>query len=544
MVYKYSNARILLISLALTTLTSCHTGSLESLNKEKVFFLNFSAGSLESLDPAYAKDLYTMWTSHLIFNTLIEIDSNLLLVPSLARSWDVSQDGTLYTFHLRTDVYFHSHPLFNGTNTRLLTANDVVYSFNRLLDPTIASPGAWIFNHRVTKKEPFLALNDSTVCINLRLPFRPMLQLLTMSYCSIVPKTILEQNGNNFRRIPSGTGPFQIQAWDEGNALTLHSNKDYWEYDNQGVRLPYLEAVQISFYESKATEFFLFLQGKLDFVNGIDGSFKDVVLSKNGVLKPDFANKYNLSKSTYLNTEYIGILQDTTLLSEPLRNPLVRQAMNYAIDRKRIARYFRNGIGIAATNGFIPPGMPGADTTGSFGYNYNPMKARQLLSKAGYPNGQGISPITIYTPDTWADILNFIASQLQDVGIPASISTIQPNILRQQMSDSKVALFRAQWIADYPDAETYLVFFNSQQPAPPNYTRFSNATFDKWYEESISLPDSTRWKKYREMDSLVMAQAPIIPLFYDQLLHFTQRNISGFRSTSMNGIELKFVKKK
>lgn len=512
--------------------------------EKSVFQLNLSSGALESLDPAYAKDLYTMWTCHMLYNTLVDCDSNLQLRPSLAKSWEVSPDGLTYTFRIRENVLFHDNPAFPAGKGRLLTARDVVYSFHRLTDPATASSGAWIFNDRVDSFRPFEAPDDSTFILRLSAPFAPLPVMLSMPYCSIVPHEVVSHWGKTFRNHPCGTGPFQFKLWEEGNTLILHRNPRYWEQDQSGKALPYLDAVQLSFIDNKATEFLLFLQGKLHFVNGLDGSFKDLVLYKNGEMKPDFAKRYRLSKSTYLNTEYIGFLTDSTrpfMQGSPLNNVLIRQAMNYAIDRRRIALYFRNGIGIPATGGFIPAGMPGHEKEAGFGYTYQPQKAKTLLAAAGFPDGKGLSPVTITTPDNWADIVNFIATQLSDVGIPCRVAIMQPNLLRQQMSSSGVAAFRGQWIADYPDAETFLAVFYGQMPAPPNYTRFHNRLYDQWYSQSMSLPDSARIRMYRNMDSLAMSFAPLMPLFYDQLLHFTQQNVSGFSSNPMNLIDLKGV---
>ena len=518
-------------------------------NKEQnVFRMNMSGKALESLDPAFAKDQYTMWTANLLYNTLVATDGQLHLAPSLAKSWQISDDGLTYTFHLRNDVYFHDNPDFPNGKGRRMTAHDVVYSFNRITDPLTASPGAWIFNERVVEKNPFTATNDTTFRIQLLKPFRPLPEILSMQYCSIVPHEVVEKWGKDFRTHPCGTGPFVFKEWDEGNILILHKNPAYWEQDSTGARLPYTDAVTIGFAASKATEFFQFLQGKLDFVNELDGSFKDLVLTKKGELKKEYESKLNLEKRTYLNTEYLGFLTDSTnplLRNSPIKNVLVRQAINYAIDRHKIVTYFRNGIGIPATSGFIPEGMPGYDSTHSYGYTYNPAKASALLAEAGYPNGKGMKTITILTPDIYADIVNFAANQLQEVGIPVQVEIMQANILRQQMSKSEAVFFRGQWIADYPDAETYLVFFNGNLPAPPNYTRFNNATFNQWYDEAmLAKDDSTRWALYRSMDSLVMSQAPLIPLFYDQMTHFTQKRVSGFAATPMNVIDLKRVKLK
>lgn len=535
-------SRLVCCLLMLCLLASC--GQSENQTQENVFRLNLSSASLESLDPAYAKDLYTMWTTHMIYNTLVETDSALQVVGSLATRWERSADGLRYRFHLCQDVFFQDAPQFVGGKGRRMVAADVVYSFQRLLNPKIASSGAWIFHNRIAADSAFVAIDDSTFELRLLRPFAPMLPMLSMPYCSIVPHEVADHWGKDFRRHPCGTGPFQLFAWDEGNALILHRFPRYFETDVQGRRLPYLDAVQISFYDSKATEFQLFLQGRLDFVNGIDGSFKDLVLTRRGQLQPGFAEKYRLTRSTYLNTEYIGFLMDSNnalLRQSPTRFRLVRQAMNYAIDRRRIATYFRNGVGIPATGGFIPSGLPGHYGSGNAGYSFNPKKAAALLREAGFPDGKGLSVVTILTPDNWSDIVNFICTELADVGIRARTEVMQPNILRQQMSSSKAPVFRAQWIADYPDAETYLAFFNSRLPAPPNYTRFHDSCFDAWYDQAMTLPDSQRHVQYRKMDSLAMSYAPVMTLFYDQLLHFTQKNVVGFHSNPMNLIELKTV---
>jgi peptide/nickel transport system substrate-binding protein len=522
----------------------CSCGNKNTADKHKqVFRLNMSVG-LESLDPAFAQQIYCMWADHMVYNTLVETDENLHLKPSLATDWQVSADGRTYTFHLRNDVYFQDAPQFPGGKGRKMTAVDVVYSFKRLIDPAIASTGAWIFNERVADKDPFVALNDTTLQIRLKKPFGPLAPMLSMPYCSIVPKEVAEYWKKDFRNHSCGTGPFQLKYWDEGNCLVLHKNPHYWEHDSNGVQLPYLDAVQIFFYETKAVEFLLFMQGKLDFVNGIDGSFKDLVLNKDGTLKSEYRNKFKLSKSPYLNTEYIGFLTDTTnalMKNAPTEGVLVRQAINYAIDRDKIVTYFKNGGGIPATGGFTPPGLQGFETVSDYGYHYDKQKALDLLAKAGHPKGQGLGTVTVLTPDNFSDIVNFVATEMQSIGINMKVEIIQPAILKQQMSKSECVMWRGNWIADYPDAETFLAFFYSNYPAPPNYTRFKDASFDKWYEQSLDAPDSMRYQLYRQMDSLAISKAPVIPLYYEQIFHFTGKNITGFRTNPMNLIDLKYV---
>lgn len=524
---------------------SCNQGN----KKEELQIFRYNQiGGLETLDPAFAKNLSIMWGVHCLYNTLIEVDSQLNLQPSLATSWEISDDHLQYTFTIRNDVFFHDNEVFENGIGRKMTAHDIVYSFSRLIDPAVASSGAWIFNERVANEHPFVATNDSTFKINLAKPFVPILYLLSMPYCAIVPKEGIEKWGKDFRNHPIGTGPFKFQLWDENNVLALKKNNNYWEQDEVGNKLPYLDGVQVSFNETRAIEFLLFQQGKLDFINGIDGSVKDLVLNKNGELKPNFQNKLKLQKAVYLNTEYLGINIDQTnpkIKKSPLIQKKIRQAIQHAIDKKKIVTYYRNGIGIPAEYGFIPKGLPGSNYGNNNNlFNYEPSKSVALLAEAGFPNGNGLGTIELYTPESQVDVCNFIVTQLNDVGIKAKVQVMQPGILRQLMSKEEVPFFKAQWIADFPDAETFLSFFYSKLPAPPNYTRFKNKVFDSWYEESI-ISDKLEVRSilYQKMDSLIMQESPVIPLFYDEILHFVQNNIKGMERNSMNIINLKRVRK-
>jgi oligopeptide transport system substrate-binding protein len=516
---------------------------------EKMIFRYNQIEGIETLDPAFAKSIAIMWGTHFIFNTLLEVDSGLNTIPSLAKNWTLSPDGLRYTFNLRTDVYFQDNDAFPNNKGRKMTATDVVYSFTRLINPEMATAGAWVFNGRVREKEPFIAENDSTIVITLQEPFRPLPQILTMQYCSIVPKEVVEKWGKDFRNHPCGTGPFQLKYWDEGNTMVLYKNPHYWESDETGKRLPYLDAIQVSFNDTRALEFLLFKQKKIDFINGIDGSMKDMVLTRKGELRPEFSSKMNLQKHSYLYNEYIGCIVDSAnplLKSNPVRLRKVRQAINYAIDRQKIVTYFRNGVGVPAGKGcgFIPTTMIPDQFNLVQGYEYNPSKALALLKEAGFPNGKNLPVITLTAPDSYVDICNFVATQLNDVGIHTEVQVMLKGLMRQMMTKNQLPFFKAGWVADYPDAETFLACFYSKFPSPPNYTQFQNTTFDNWYRESLKAGnDTARFQLYSRMDSLISAEAPVVPLFYDEILHFTQKNITGFQTNALNIIDLRRVKK-
>ncbi len=512
-------------------------------NSKKIFHYNQSEG-IASLDPAFAKNQSIMWAVHQLYNTLVEVDNHLQIQPSLCKNWEISPDRLTYTFHLRTDVYFHDNPVFSSGKGRIMTAHDVAYSLRRITDSKTASPGAWIFNNRIASTNGFTAINDSTFQLRLQKPFNPILNILSMQYCSVIPHEVVEKYGNDFRRNPCGTGPFTFTLWEEGQILLLSKNKNYFEKDSIGKNLPYLDGIKVSFLDSKATEFLEFTQGKLDFVNDIDASFKDEVLTKKGELREDWRSKAVLSKHTFLNTEYLGILADTNnplLKNSPLRIKKVRQAMNYGIDREKMIMYLRNSLGAAANGGFIPAGLPAFDTL-PWGYNYNIKKARQLLKDAGYPDGKGIQPFTLLTIPVYAELGSFVAKQMEDIGIYMQVEVVQKSLLLEQTAKSNALLFRGSWMADYPDAENYMSVFYGNNPAPPNYTRYKNPAYNKLYEQAlVEENDSLRYKMYNEMDRMIIEDAPVIPLWYDMVVRLIQPRVRNFVPNSLNLLELKKV---
>lgn len=518
------------------------TCRLKTNSNKPIFRINQVQG-VESLDPAFAKNLNIMWHVQQLYNRLVEFDAQQRVQPSLAKYWEISADRLTYRFYLRNDVYFHPNPLFPGGNGRKMTAADVVFSFERLIDPKTASPGAWIFNNRIDTLHPFTAINDTVFELRLCKPFNPMLGILSMQYCSIVPKEVVAHWGDDFRAHPCGTGPFIMHNWEENTALTYRKNDHYWERDSQGRALPYLDGLLFTFIDSKATEFLMFQQGELDFMNGLDATFKDQVLTKQGTLKPAFDGKIKLIKNPYLNVEYLGFLLEPSQQGMPiLLSHQLRQAIQIGFDREKMVMYLRNHIGRAANAGFIPNGLPGYNPIRNHGLRYQPEKARALIEAVKKANEGRLPTITLLSNDNYADRCQFVASQLSDLGLNIRIEIMQPSLLREAMSNGKANFFWATWIADYPDAESYLSLFYSKHAAPPNYTRFKHPTFDRLYESALQAETPLRQLDlYEQMDSLLMAESPIIPLFYDEVMHFIQPRVQGWESNSLNLIDLRKV---
>ncbi len=536
---KLKHLYTVLILLYLQLFPSCNN---ETSNKI-IFRLN-QVQNVESLDPAFAKNLNIMWHVHLIYNRLIEYDENKIPKPSLAKSWSISPDRLTYTFYLHDNIFFQDNEAFPNGKGRRMTANDVVYSFNRIIDEKTASPGAWIFNERVDTLEPFKAINDTVFQLKLKRPFNPMLGILSMQYCSIVPHEVVEKWGKDFRAHPCGTGPFVLQDWEEGVVLTYRKNIHYWEKDNNGNSLPYIDGIKITQVDSKATEFLMFMQGKLDFMNGIDASFKDQVMNKDGSLKAEFKDKIELKKSPYLNVEYLGFLLNKDKNPQKiLLNKQLRIAINYGFDRRKMVTYLRNNIGTPAEAGMIPKGLAGYDSNIVKGYTYQPELAKKIIQDLKKQNGGSLPTITLLSNDNYSDRCNFIASQLGNLGLDINVEILQPSLLREQMSNEQAPFFWGTWIADYPDAESYLTMFYGKNAAPPNYTRFQNDEYDRLYEQSlIEADEHKKISMYQMMDKIIIQEAPCVPLFYDEVLHFIHKRVKNWNTNNLNLIELKEVK--
>lgn len=509
-----------------------------------IFRYNVSDG-ITSLDPAFARSIDNVSAVNQLFNALVQTDENLNLKPSIATKWEVLDSGKVYRFYLRDDVFYHKSSLFGKDSTRKVVAEDFVYSFNRLIDPTLISPGKWVMNEveRNTEgKLNVIAVEEYVLDIHLKRPFPPFLGILSMQYCSVVPKEVVEYYGSEFRANPIGTGPFKFQFWKENTKLVYLRNEDYFEKDSHGEQLPYLDAVSITFIKDLEVTFLKFLKREIDYLTGLKGSYKDELLNSRGELREKYHVKVNFTTSPYLNTEYLGFLVDKELNPIPKE---VRRAINFGFDRKKVLTYLRNGIGIPAEQGFVPKGLPSFDENLK-GYSYQPDSVKVLLERAGYPNGKGLAPIVLSTTAQYLDICEYLQSQLASFGIQIKVDVNQAATNNQMIANSKAQFFRKSWVADYPDAENYLSLFKSDNFAPngPNYTHFVSQEFDQLYDLALAeTNDSIRFSYYQKMDSLIIAESPVVPLFYDEVVRFSQPTISGLGVNPMNLLVLKYAKK-
>ncbi len=519
----------------LFSFTSC--SKKQTANENLTVFRYNESANIQTLDPAFARNQAIIWPCNQIFNSLVLLDDELNVKSDVAKSWKISDDGKTYEFVLRNDVYFHKHINFGQDSTRVVVASDFEYSFKRVISEQLASPGAWIFQY----VEDFKAVNDSVFQIKLQKPFPAFLGLLSMKYASVVPKEIVEDATIDFRTNPIGTGPFQFKIWEENIKLVLRKNPLYFEKDEEGNQLPYLDAVAINFLPDKQSAFLQFIQGNLDFINGLDPSYKDDLLNSKGELQSKYKGQIKLLTGPYLNSEYLGFRLDGN--DEVVKDKRIRQALNIGFDRHKLLVYLRNGMGSSKVKGIIPEGLAGYNDANLVTYDIE--KAKNLVAE--YIKEKKIKPkVMLTTNSTYVDISEYLQREWQKIGIDVQVDVSPPSTLRQSMATGKVSFFRGSWIADYPDAENYLSLFSSKNFAPngPNYTHFKDEEFDMLYNESFTETDIEKRKLiYEKMDKIIQEEVPVIVLFYDKVVRFTHENISGLSTHPMNLLILKNVKK-
>jgi len=503
-----------------------------------------------SLDPAAASNFENIGPVNQLYNGLVQMDDSLNVKPCIAKQFNISPDGLCYTFNLRNDVYFHDNICFENGKGRKVTAKDFSFSFNRLFDSKVSS--ATTLLNKIDRSEKtnfkgFIPVNDSVFKIYLTEPFSTFINILTMKYFSVLPYEAIDYYKNDFRRNPVGTGPFIFKLWDEGNKLILIKNPSYFERDTKNVRLPYLDAVTVSFIKDRETAFMELLNGKFDMLSGANAFNTNEVLDKDANLRDFYSKKFYLQKETFLKTDYIGILVDPNLAlvkNSPLKLKAIRKAINYAFDRDKLVKYLRNSLGKAAHAGFIPKGMKSYNPQAVKGYSYRPDKVGELLKEAGFPGGKGLPELTLHVTNDSKEQVEYIQSQLAENHIKINISIEKASVLRQAVNSCEYNFFKKSWFADYADEENFMSLFYSKNFTPQgvNFFHFKNETFDKAYEkvQTINNPEE-KIRLYQKMDSLIIDEAPVIPLFYDEVVRLVSLHIQHLTTNPMNLLNLKFV---
>ena len=438
-------------------------------------------GEMSSLDPVRINDVTSSHVASNIYDNLVRFDADLNLQPQLATSFEISEDGTQYTYHLRTDVYFHDDPCFPSGKGRRMVASDVQYSLSRVCDFRTGSKNASYFLGKVqgaqefqdaTREafetgEPssiervrgFVVVDDSTFRIDLIQPFAPFENYPALTSMGIHPREAVEMYGDDFMQHPVGTGPFRFVSWTPDRKLELIRNPNYWSVDEHGNQLPFLDGVRFTYIKDDKLQLLEFVAGKLEESYRVPNEFFADIVDENKNPKGKYT-KYKLLHVPGLSTQYYGFLQT----DEVFKNVLVRRAFNHAVDRRRIIRYVLHGQAAGpAEHGLVPSSMPGYDHDSVRGYQFDPDLARSELAEAGFPGGEGFPEVTLQLNSGGGrnvQIAEAIQGMLKE-HLNVNVKLLQVEFAQHlgKIDAGQAAFYRLGWIADYPDPETFLQLY-------------------------------------------------------------------------------------
>ncbi len=443
-----------------------------------------------TLDPALIVDVPGGYISAKIFNGLVKLDEDLNVIPDIAKSWEVSQKGAEYIFHLKKNVKY--------TNLREVTANDFKYSFKRILSPAGRSPNTWVLEKisgakdfmqgRATDISGIEILDQYTLKIRLDQPFSPFLHLLTMTAAYVVPQEEVERLGADFSSHPIGTGPFLLKEWRNNNEIILTRNNHYFS-DHAKIK-----GIVYRIIPEDLTAVAEFELGNIDVIT--------VPASEYARYSASVQWKEYLSSVHGLNIYYLGF----NCSRPPFDNFKLRNAVSYAIDREKILKTFYENRGRLA-QGPVPDMLRKWQML--FPYPYNPQEAKRII------DAEGITKRTILfyisADQEVIDMAEIIQSYLNKAGLKVRIKQLEWSAYKSAVNNGEADMFWLSWWADYPDPENFLfpLFHSSNHGAGGNRSRYSNKEVDRLIEAGQKAPDiSARDGFYSQAEHIIVEEAP------------------------------------
>ncbi len=471
-----------------------------------------------TLDPIYIGAAALGFMSKAVHATLVMYGEGAELIPGLAERWEVLEGGHLYRFHLRRNVRFH--------NGRMLEAKDVHDSLVRLLLPEWHSPSSWLMRNvrgsadvlegRTRTLAGVMARDSHTVDIVLDEPLAFFLSLLTMHEASIIPAEET-RDAERFRVQPSGAGPFRVEETTEGQRTRLRRNPEYFRSG-----LPHLDTLEFRLdLPSFSAVAEAFLRGEIDIAHGIPLKMvKD--------LQTDSRYAPYLLQTIQLHTSYFGY--DCSVA--PFNKLEVRQAINHAINRERINEQIFSGLGLIA-HALLPPGLLGHDPT-LRGNDYDPEKARALMRQAGLAGGFRVEYRT-WESDEFNNSgqLALIVEDLAAIGIQVDINRYSAVEARKPLQRAGHGMaFCGNWYADMPDPDNFFyVFFHSESGSVRGFYYYRPELDAQILEARRSNDIERRAEIYRELDRMVVREAPFVPLFHEKMFVLTRPQVRGVRTS-------------
>jgi len=456
-----------------------------------------------TLDPHLTTDATSAQVIVEIFGGLVTIDRNLDVVPDLAESWDISADGRVYTFRIRPDAVFH--------DGKPVTAEDVRWSLERVTDPLTEAPNVDQYLGDIVGVDAKLAgdvleisgvqvINGRTIEITIDASKSFFLAKMTYPTAFVLDRENIEANPKNWFRKPNGTGPFKMTEYKVGETLILSRHDAY--------HLGSAKVAEVEMILSGGTSMLMYENDEID-IAGVGLADLD------RLLEPSHSLNAELTRAApSFSVQYIGL----NVNEPPLDDVKVRQALNLAIDKREIATIVL-GDQVVPAKGILPPGFPGFSESVS-GYEFDPIKAKQLLLESKYGNDlDNLPPITITTPGSFGanvslDMEVVLAMWEKNLGITTEFQQTEFATFLKDLNKRRFQMFDIGWIADYPDPENFLdILFYSD--SSNNHTNYNNPEVDALLEKArVETDETLRFSIYNEVEQTILDDAPWIPLWY------------------------------
>ena len=473
------------------------------------------------LDPALCYDIGCYEVVPQFYTRLIKYGSkSTKLVSDGADSWNISSDGKTYTFKIKQNIKF--------TNGDPLTAQNFIDEFKRILTPSIASPASGFINPLIVGSADFAkgkakdisgitAPDKYTLQIQLTKPQGTFLDILSMPFFSAIDQSYVSSIGDKaFDHKPMGSGAFKMDSYEIGKQMVISKNSNYFVSGT-----PKLDKITFNVEKNQQTSALKFKQGQTAFIGwNTSLTSTDFVQMMND---PKYKNSF--ISQTLVSTEYLALNNRV----KPFNNVKVRQAVNYAIDKAKIAKLLNGRV--KATDQILPPQMPGYNKNlpADLKYSYDPAKAKALLKEAGYPNGFKTTIVTS-TSDDMTKETQSVQSDLKAVGIDAQIRTLSSASYLAAAASLKYGIVDTAWFQDYPDPADFLdVLLNGNEIPANNWSAYDNKTVNQEFDKAIALaPGQERWDTYQKIQNEILADAPWVPLYNPVKYVIAQPWIKGF----------------
>ena len=453
-----------------------------------------------TLDPLMMTDSTSNRVAGQIFEGLVQFGAGASVVPAVAWRWKISPDGLSWTFYLRRGIKF--------SHGRELTAQDVKYSLERLLNPALKSPnhslvevikGAKEYSQEQAREVAGLQVLDQyAIKIMLQYPFIPFLSNLACTMTAIVPKEMVEDGTLDFARHPVGSGPFRLKSWEPGVELELEPNPHYHERRVQLSGVKY----SISLNDEQTME--ALASDRLDIADV--GSLQRRKLSSDQSLR--------LASLPQLTVQYIGINVSRVT---PFADQRVRQALNYAIDKKTLIETTDLAGAAVIAKGIFPPEL-WAYNAGLKGYDYDPGRARQLLAEAGFAGGlPGEYQLDIRESKSQQARAEIVCQCCREVGITVKPNPMSWKALLEKTYGCQSQLSFRGWSSDNGDPDNFLypLFHSKNWGRSGNTSFFKSALIDEMLDEAVTIRDPVqRLRRYQKLEELIIQEAPWVPLYH------------------------------